>query len=58
MDSDDDIFITQNTFSLENSVYTVKVGDAAEDFLNFDMSLLNNENEAKQETEKYVKYLL
>ncbi len=57
MDSDGDIFITQNTFCLDNTVDTVTAGGVADDLFNLNMSLLNNENEAKQETEKYVNTL-
>ncbi len=37
MDSSDDIFITQDTFSLDNTVDTVKAGDAAEDLCNLNI---------------------
>ncbi len=52
MELGDDIFIMQNIFPLNNSVDTVKVGDAAQDLLNMDMYLHNNRNEATNRRQK------
>ena len=56
MESDDDIFLTQNTFSANLSIDTTLAEDAANELLNIDPSVFNDFEEVKigvNELEKY-----
>ncbi len=56
MESDDDIFLTQNTFSANLSIDTTLAEDAANELLNIDPSVFNDFEEVKtgaDESEKY-----